>query len=59
MFPQISPTDASPYNPIGCWDWWGGVTPQYAMKAAPQMRSIIQMTKTLRMLNRAIAISTQ
>ncbi|CAF2817996.1 unnamed protein product [Rotaria sp. Silwood2] len=57
LFPQITPTTAFPMNPMGCWDWWGANTPQYAIKTAPQMFSVKQMIETVRMINGAIATS--
>jgi hypothetical protein len=32
-----------PYNPDGCWDWWGYTGPNYAVKSAPQMTAIMNM----------------
>jgi len=42
LYPQ---TIASilPYNPAGCWDWWGYTGSNYAVKSAPQMRAIMNM----------------
>ncbi|CAF3394189.1 unnamed protein product [Rotaria sp. Silwood1] len=59
LFPQVTPTATIPMNPMGCWDWWGANTPNYAIKTAPQMLSIKQMIETVRMINRAIAASVQ
>lgn len=30
-----------PYNPYGCWDWWGYTNGHYAVKSAPQMTAIM------------------
>ncbi|CAF0812701.1 unnamed protein product [Rotaria sordida] len=59
LFPQVAPTPSFPLNPMGCWDWWGANTPQYAIKIAPQMLSIKQMIETVRLINGAIAASVQ
>ncbi len=32
-----------PYNPQGCWDWWGYTGLDYAVKLAPQLMSIRNM----------------
>lgn len=42
LYPQ---TIASylPYNPYGCWDWWGYTGSNYAVKSAPQMTAIMNM----------------
>jgi hypothetical protein len=36
-----------PYNPKGCWDWWGYSGSQYAYKSAPQMKAIMAMVQRL------------
>ncbi|WP_235580933.1 hypothetical protein [Pseudorhodoferax sp. Leaf265] len=23
LYPQVARSGASPFNPKGCWDWWG------------------------------------
>ncbi|GLQ88354.1 extracellular catalytic domain type 2 short-chain-length polyhydroxyalkanoate depolymerase [Dyella flagellata] len=30
-----------PYNPYGCWDWWGYTGGNYALKSGPQMAAIM------------------
>lgn len=30
-----------PYNPYGCWDWWGYTNGNYALKSGPQMTAIM------------------
>jgi poly(3-hydroxybutyrate) depolymerase len=35
------------FNPKGCWDWWGYTGPEYNTKNSPQIRSIINLIKTL------------
>ncbi|HTW85568.1 MAG TPA: PHB depolymerase family esterase [Candidatus Sulfotelmatobacter sp.] len=34
-----------PYNPQGCWDWWGYDDPSYALKAGTQMQIIYAMVQ--------------
>ncbi len=36
-----------PWNPRGCWDWWGYGGPQYHTKQAPQMRAVLAMVARL------------
>ena len=36
-----------PYNPRGCWDWWGYTGPRYATKEAPQIRAVMAMVERL------------
>lgn len=57
LFPQIVPSIVDPINPMGCWDWWGYTTKEFATKLGPQMYSIKAMIDTVRMLNNAIAAS--
>jgi hypothetical protein len=28
---------------LGCWDWWGYLSSDYAVKSAPQMDAIMAM----------------
>lgn len=55
LFPQIEPSIVSPTNPMGCWDWWGYTTKDFANKLGPQMYSVKAMIETVRLLNNAIA----
>ena len=36
LYPQAI-ASVAPYNPEGCWDWWGYDGPDFAVKSAPQM----------------------
>ncbi len=38
---------AIPVNPEGCWDWWGYDGPDFAVKTAPQMVTIMNMVAAL------------
>jgi hypothetical protein len=47
LYPQTTRSDLIPYNPKGCWDWWGYTGLDYATKIAPQLatvRNIISST---------------
>jgi poly(3-hydroxybutyrate) depolymerase len=41
LYPQT--TKLSSTNPLGCWDWWGYLSSDYAVKSAPQMDAIMAM----------------
>jgi len=41
LYPQA--TSSSSVNPSGCWDWWGYLSSDYALKSAPQMDAIMAM----------------
>lgn len=45
LYPQTVATAGK--NPNGCWDWWGYDSPDYASRAAPQMRAIMSMVEAL------------
>jgi len=47
LFPQIAPSSVIPYNPLGCWDWWGYTGPAYATKIGPQILTIENMISAL------------
>jgi hypothetical protein len=46
LYPQARAT-LWPFNPRGCWDWWGYTGPQYATKQAPQIRAVLGMVERL------------
>ncbi len=35
----------TPYNPNGCWDWWGYDDPNYALKSGTQMTILYKMVQ--------------
>jgi poly(3-hydroxybutyrate) depolymerase len=41
LYPQTVATNGS--NPEGCWDWWGYLNPNYALKSGPQMQALSAM----------------
>ncbi|WP_249199378.1 poly(3-hydroxybutyrate) depolymerase [Photobacterium sp. GJ3] len=52
LFPQVKKSEFVPYNPRGCWDFWGygsmGQPPfNYHTKDAPQMQAIQRMISRL------------
>lgn len=52
LYPQAQPSDPIPYNPKGCWDFWGYSSadqsnPNFYTKKAPQMMAVMGMLKRL------------
>lgn len=47
LYPQTSATRAAPYNPNGCWDWWGYTGKEYAEKNGPQIAAVKAMLDRL------------
>jgi poly(3-hydroxybutyrate) depolymerase len=53
LYPQVqssAPTLIAwwaPFNPNGCWDWWGHTGTDYAVKTGVQIRAIIAMVDRL------------
>ncbi len=52
LYPQAKPSDPIPYNPKGCWDFWGYSSPDpddpnFYKKEAPQMSAFVKMLKRL------------
>ena len=46
LYPQAR-SSRVPYNPKGCWDWWGYSGPQYASKKGLQMVAVRRMVEAL------------
>lgn len=46
LYPQVNKS-TRPYNPQGCWDWWGYTGKNYAFKSGPQMKAIQAMVTRL------------
>jgi poly(3-hydroxybutyrate) depolymerase len=47
LYPQARATWGMPWNPYGCWDWWGYTSELYATKRAPQIAVIRAMVDRL------------
>ena len=52
LYPQAVPSGDAPFNPKGCWDFWGYSSedpsaPVFYTKASPQMKAIVGMVKRL------------
>jgi hypothetical protein len=46
VYPQVIKTNL-PYNPEGCWDWWGYTGAPYATKLAPQIKFVSNVIAAL------------
>jgi hypothetical protein len=46
LYPQVNKSTI-PFNPQGCWDWWGYTGKNYAFKSSAQMKAIVAMVKKL------------
>ena len=53
LFPQAQPSSPTllswwqPYNPNGCWDWWGYTGTDYSVKTGVQVKAIMAMVDRL------------
>ncbi|HEY6528297.1 MAG TPA: hypothetical protein VIZ65_06355 [Cellvibrionaceae bacterium] len=52
LYPQVQPSTTTPFNPQGCWDFWGYSDPisarhDYFSKQAPQIRAVRAMVTRL------------
>jgi len=47
LYPQAQRSPVVPYNPQGCWDWWGYTGADYATQLAPQIVAIKNMLDAL------------
>lgn len=47
LYPQTVSSTAFPFNPQGCWDWWGYTDENYATKEAPQIKTVVKMAHNL------------
>ena len=47
LYPQAARSRLAPFNPKGCWDWWGYSGPNYASREGLQIRSVWRMVQAL------------
>lgn len=47
LYPYAIKSSTVPYNPQGCWDWWGYDDPNYSTKAGTQTTIIYKMVERL------------
>ena len=43
LYPQVVTSDLVPFNPRGCWDWWGYSDVFYYRQQGPQMAAVAAM----------------
>ena len=47
LYPYAIVSSTVPYNPQGCWDWWGYDDPNYALKSGTQISIVFKMVQHL------------
>lgn len=47
LYPQVNKSSLAPFNPQGCWDWWGYTGSNYATRAGAQVRALKAMIDAL------------
>lgn len=47
LYPQVRKSRVWPFNPRGCWDWWGYSGPHYAARSGAQLASVHRMLTAL------------
>jgi len=47
LYPQVSRSEHIPYNPNGCWDWWGYTGVGFQTKRGAQLAAVHSMVQRL------------
>jgi poly(3-hydroxybutyrate) depolymerase len=47
LYPQAAKSLVWPFNPQGCWDWWGYSGANYASRDGLQLRAVHRMLRAL------------
>ena len=47
LYPQVAPSDAFPFNPRGCWDWWGYSGLNFQVRSGVQLSAVKAMVDRL------------
>ena len=47
LYPQTQASNLMPFNPQGCWDWWGYTDENYANQKSAQGSAILKMVAAL------------
>jgi poly(3-hydroxybutyrate) depolymerase len=47
LYPYAIKSSTVPYNPQGCWDWWGYDDPNYSLKSGTQISIVYKMVQRL------------
>lgn len=50
LYPQVARSWLWPFNPQGCWDWWGYTGDDYAWRSAAQLSAVRRMLQALGLL---------
>ena len=47
LYPQTEKSAMAPFNPNGCWDWWGYTDGNYANQQGPQLKAVMALAKAI------------
>lgn len=47
LYPQTEKSAMAPFNPNGCWDWWGYTDGNYANQQGPQIKAVMALAKAI------------
>lgn len=47
LYPQTEKSAMAPFNPNGCWDWWGYTDVNYANQQGPQIKAVMALAKAI------------
>jgi poly(3-hydroxybutyrate) depolymerase len=47
LYPYAIASTTVPYNPNGCWDWWGYDDPNYALQSGTQISIVYKMVQRI------------
>ncbi len=47
LYPQANESTLRPFNPRGCWDWWGYSGVDYAARSGAQLSAVHRMLVAL------------
>ncbi|WP_031565118.1 PHB depolymerase family esterase [Rheinheimera texasensis] len=47
LYPQTEKSAMAPFNPNGCWDWWGYTDGNYANQQGPQLKAVMAIAKAI------------
>lgn len=47
LYPQTEKSAMAPFNPNGCWDWWGYTDANYANQQGPQLKAVMALAKAI------------
>lgn len=47
LYPQTDKSAIAPFNPNGCWDWWGYTDSNYLNQQGPQLKAVMALVKAV------------